>query len=80
MSEQTSSSAQEALIQLGVLALQTLLREVPAAVSGIRELLAKTEPSDADFAILRSRIEADTFAALVPAAGKFPLLPAKPDA
>lgn len=80
MSEQNQNSVQSALIQLGVLALQTLLREAPAAISGIRELLAKSEPSDADFATLRARIEADTYESLVPAGAKFPLLPPKLDA
>lgn len=70
-----SNTAQAALIQLGVLALQSLLREAPAAIAGIRELLAKDDPTDADYEVARAKIAADTYASLVPEAAKFPVQP-----
>lgn len=61
-----------ALINLVIFAVQTLLREAPAAIAGIRALLTVDNPTDADYEAARKRIIADTYESLVPNAAKFP--------
>ncbi len=60
-----------ALINLVVLGVQTLLKEAPGAITGLRALLAVEQPTDADFEAAKAKIQADTFDALVPNADKF---------
>lgn len=70
------NSAQAALIQLGFLALQTLIREAPAAIVKIQALLATANPTPEDFDKAIAEVQADTVASLVPNAAKFPAPPA----
>lgn len=55
-----------------ILGIQTLLREAPGAITGLRALFAVENPTDADFEAAKARIRADTFEKLVPNAEKFP--------
>lgn len=52
--------------------IQLLIKEAPGAIAGIRALLSKENPTDADFEAAKARIAADTFESLAPNAGKFP--------
>lgn len=49
--------------------IQLLLREAPGAIAAIRLLLAKDNPTDADFAAAKAQIAKDTYESLVPNSG-----------
>lgn len=51
--------------------IQLILREAPGAINGIRALLNKDNPTDADFEAAKAQIAKDTFQSLVPNAGAF---------
>ena len=69
--ENQINGAQAALVQVGMVALQSLLRELPGAITHVRALIAVKEPTADDFAKARAAIEADTVESLVPNAAKF---------
>lgn len=56
--------------------IELLIKEAPAAIAGIRALLAKKDPTAEDFAAARAQIAKDTFEDLVPNSDKFPVPPA----
>lgn len=60
----------EAALIVGLI--QLVIKEAPGAIAGIRDLISKDNPTDADFEAAKARIRADTFDSLVPNAGKFP--------
>lgn len=49
-----------------------LIETLPAAIPAFQALLAKKQPTDADYAAAEKQIEEDTFEKLVPEAVKFP--------
>ena len=51
--------------------IELILREAPGAINGIRALLNKNNPTDADFEAAKAQIAADTFQSLVPNAAAF---------
>lgn len=55
------------LLQIGILALQALVREAPGAIVKIRETLGKAEITSDDWDKLRAEIQGDTYEKLVPA-------------
>lgn len=56
---------EKALVDLAVLAIQALIRELPGAVDGIRALVNKDNPTEADFEAAKQQIRDDTYGKLV---------------
>lgn len=51
--------------ELAILALQLLLKEAPGAINAIRELVAKENPTDADFELAKAKITVDSYKSIV---------------
>lgn len=57
-------------ISLSVEILRLIIKETPSAINAMRTLLAKDEPTDADFEAAKAQIAKDTFESLAPNAAK----------
>lgn len=57
---------QTAVAQMIILGIQFLIREAPGAITTIRELINKPQPTDADFEAAKEKIRNDTYEKLVP--------------